>query len=57
MADWVIIFVIVGFVIHKLDSLTELNLGRGWLRLKFARDNKRLVEMRHAKRSERTRQQ
>jgi len=56
MADWMIIFVIVGFVIHKLDSLTELDLGRGWLRLKFARDNKRLVEMHHAKRTGRTRQ-
>ena len=53
MADWIVILVIVSFVIYKLDSLTELDVGRGWLRLKFAQDNKRLVETRHGKRAAR----
>ena len=59
MADWiiilVIILVIVSFVIYKLDSLIELDVGRGWLRLRFAQNNKRLVETRHAKRPVRRR--
>jgi hypothetical protein len=50
MADWVIILAFVSFVIYKLDSLIELDVGRGWLRLKFAQDNKRFVEVRQAKR-------
>jgi hypothetical protein len=60
MAAWIVILGIGGFVIYELDSLidslTELNGGRGWLRLKFARDNKRLVETRHAKRPARRKQ-
>ena len=53
MGDWIVILAIVGFLIHKLDGLTELDVGRGWLRLKFAQDNKRLVETRHVKRAAR----
>jgi hypothetical protein len=56
MADWLIILGIVGFVAYKLDSLTELDVGRGWLRLKFAQDNKRLVEARQDKRPVRRKQ-
>ncbi len=51
MADWVIMFRIVGFVIYKLESLIEPDVGRGWLRLKFAPNNKRMVEIRQAQRS------
>ena len=56
MADWVLIFGIVGFVIYKLDSLTELDVGRGWLRLKFAKDNNRSIETNHAIRPVRRKQ-
>jgi hypothetical protein len=60
MAAWIVISGIGGFVIYALDSLidsfTELNVGRGWLRLEFARDNKRLVKTRHAKRPARRKQ-
>jgi hypothetical protein len=36
MTDWIVSIAIVAFVFHKLASLTEFDLGRGWLRLKFA---------------------
>ena len=36
MTDWIVTITIVSFVLYKLASLTELDLGRGWLRLKFA---------------------
>jgi hypothetical protein len=50
MGDWVIL-AFVSFAIYKLDSLTELDVGRGWLRLKFAPHYKRLRETSHTKRS------
>jgi hypothetical protein len=56
MADWIVILGILSFVIYKLNSLTELDVGRGWLRLKFAQDDKRLVETRHDKRPVRRKQ-
>ena len=36
MIDWMIGIVILSFVIYKLGQLTELDIGRGWLRLKFS---------------------
>ena len=36
MTDWIVTIAIVSFVLYKLASLTEFDLGRGWLRLKFA---------------------
>lgn len=36
MADWIVTLAVVSFVIYKLGILTELDVGRGWLRLKFA---------------------
>jgi hypothetical protein len=48
MGDWVIL-AFVSFAIYKLDSLTELDVGRGWLRLKFAPHAKRLIETTHTK--------
>jgi len=47
MADWIVVFAIVSFLIHKLASLTEVDVGRGWLRLRFAQDDSRLVETQH----------
>jgi hypothetical protein len=54
MTDWFIILVVVGLIIYKLDSLTELDVGRGWVRLKFANDYKRFAEPRQAKRARKT---
>jgi len=56
MADWIVTLAIVSFVIYKLGSLTELDVGRGWLRLKFAQDNKRLVDTRQTQRPVRRKQ-
>jgi hypothetical protein len=56
MADWIAILAIVSFVIYKLGSLIELDVGRGWLRLEFAQDNKRLADTRQTKRPVRGKQ-
>lgn len=36
MVDWIVNVAIISFVLYKLGSLTELDLGRGWLHLKFS---------------------
>ena len=35
MGEWVLNIALVTLVIYKLGTLTELDLGRGWLQLKF----------------------
>ncbi len=51
MADWIVTLAILS-VIYRLGSLlgslTELDVGHGWLRLKFSQDGKRLVETSNA---------
>jgi hypothetical protein len=47
MADWIVIFATVILVIRKFNSLTEVDVGRGWLRLTIAQDRSRLVETHH----------
>jgi len=36
MTDWIVTITIVSLVLYELASLTDFDLGRGWLRLKFA---------------------
>jgi hypothetical protein len=47
MIDWILGMVILSFVIYKLGQLIELDIGRGWLKLKFS--DKPLPELPQAK--------
>jgi hypothetical protein len=41
MTDWIIGIIILSGVIYKLGQLTEIDIGRGWFRLRFSVANKR----------------
>jgi hypothetical protein len=36
MDNWIVLIAVVTIGIYKIAFLTELDLGRGWLRLKFS---------------------
>jgi len=53
MGEWILNIALVSFVIYKLGSLTELDLGRGWLHLKFERPPTKLNRTKSPRRSPR----